>query len=126
MRQLYSTVVVSRRNPASVSQVRPILDTFGFDHEHLYFIEYQAPTGSWERLHHPYMDEAPYAPEVQIGALPLAVGDRVVFIYDLGQKWRFEMELESITAEDAKKGEDGIRFVAGDRKAPEQYGRMDR
>ncbi len=98
---------------------RAILDSFGFDREHLYFFEYQTPTGNWVHLRHPYMDEPPYAAEVQIGAVPLTLGDQLRFIYDLGSEWRFDLELEAIT--EGHNDFTGVEVVASSGDAPEQY-----
>ncbi len=96
-----------------------ILDAFGFDRDHLYFFEYQTPTGNRVHLHHPYMDEPPYAAEVQVGSVPLNLGDRLMFVYDLGDEWRFDLELEAITAERTDYA--GVEFIASHGDAPEQY-----
>jgi len=96
-----------------------ILDAFGFDHDHLYFFECRIPTGHRVRLHHSYLDEPHYADEVQVGAVPLSPGDRLVFIYDLGHQWRFDLELEAIGAEAGES--DGIEVVASQGDNPDQY-----
>jgi hypothetical protein len=73
-----------------------ILDTVEFDYDHLYQFEYENPFGALERVNHPYMDEGPWADDVLIGNLPLRIGQKMTYLYDFGDNWKFELTLEQI------------------------------
>jgi len=73
-----------------------ILDAFGFDYDHLYCFLVKNRYGFKREIKHPTMDEPPYANEVRIGDLSALPGMTMVFWYDFGDNWKFNLKLECI------------------------------
>jgi len=96
-----------------------VLDAFDFDHDHLYEFLLRDPTWRQVSLAHYYMDEGPYADEVVIGALPLEVGEELVFHYDFGDDWRFLLRLEAHLPENSELK--GVVVMERHGVAPIQY-----
>jgi hypothetical protein len=96
-----------------------ILHAFGFDHDHLYKFDYQSRFGSTTSVYHPYMDEAPLTTEVRIGDVPLRPGTSMVYLFDFGDHWRFDVQLERIDPVDPAMRKATI--VESHGKAPRQY-----
>jgi hypothetical protein len=69
------------------------------------------------------MDEGPYADEVTIGSLPLEPGQAMVFHFDFGDDWMFDVKLERI--EPPGTTIKAPRIMEKHGKAPEQYPRWD-
>jgi hypothetical protein len=95
-----------------------ILDAVDFDHDHLYAFEYRNRFGVTERVHHPYMDEAPWTSEVSVGDLPLPVGGRMTFVYDFGDWWEFDVALEQV---DPGMALEEATILESHGEPPEQY-----
>lgn len=96
-----------------------ILDAFEFDYDHLYQFTYKNRYGVSAHVNHPYMDEAPFADEVQVGDLELKPGEAMTYSYDFGDNWEFEVLLERIEPVDPKIG--APKVVESQGEAPEQY-----
>jgi hypothetical protein len=96
-----------------------ILNAFAFDHDHLYRFVYPTRFGMEAEVVHPYMDETPSAAEVRIGELPAQVGFRMLFNYDFGDNWLFEVSLERIEPPQQDLAPYRIGGRQGD--SPEQY-----
>jgi hypothetical protein len=96
-----------------------ILNAYQFDHDHLYEFSYRNRFGVWERAMHPAMDEGPSADEVRVGDVPLQVGQRMTYLYDFGDSWRFDVALERVEAGETESAKPVI--LDGRGKAPEQY-----
>jgi hypothetical protein len=96
-----------------------ILDAYRFDHDHLYRFLYPTRYGVTAEVLHPYMDEGPSTDEVRIGDLPAQPGFRMLYNYDFGDNWLFDVLLERIVPPDPK----AKRYRIGKRqgKSPEQY-----
>jgi hypothetical protein len=95
-----------------------VLMAFGFDFEHLYQFELRDATGSSIKIVGPHLDDAThFADEVQIGEVPLAIGDSMVFHYDFGDDWLFKVTFESIQEGDARE----LKVTAKSGQSPEQY-----
>jgi hypothetical protein len=73
-----------------------ILDAFDFDYDHLYMFSHKNRFGMLEHIHHPNMDEPPYASEVLVGELSLKPGSAIRYLYDFGDNWEFDVKLECI------------------------------
>jgi hypothetical protein len=73
-----------------------ILNAVEFDHDHLYRFSYENRFGALERVHHPYMDEGPWTSEVLVGDVPLRVGQTMVYLFDFGDQWEFNVTLEQV------------------------------
>ncbi len=100
-----------------------ILNAFDFDHDHLYMFSHKNRFGMLERIHHPYMDDPPYASEVLIGELSLKSGNAMRYLYDFGDNWQFDVKLERIEPVDEKIKDPVLLESHG--KAPEQYASWD-
>ncbi len=95
-----------------------ILRAYAFDSDHLYRFTYQNRFGVYVHINHGYMDEGPWADETQVGAVPLAVGQALTFLFDFGDHWEFEVLLEAVDA--AARPEPQVLESEG--AAPPQYG----
>ncbi|MFU8788916.1 MAG: IS1096 element passenger TnpR family protein [Methylobacter sp.] len=74
-----------------------ILSAFNFDNDHLYEFIYKNQYGVEERIAHPYMDDAKfYADERTVGELPLYKGMTLVFHFDFGDNWEFNIQVEAM------------------------------
>jgi hypothetical protein len=100
-----------------------ILDAFDFDYDHLYRFVYPTRFGIEAEVVHPYMDEAPSADEVRIGDLAAQAGFHMLYNYDFGDNWLFDVSLEQV--EPPRK--DRAFYRIGDRQgeSPEQYPRWE-
>ncbi|MEZ4658704.1 MAG: hypothetical protein R2911_14130 [Caldilineaceae bacterium] len=95
-----------------------ILRAFAFDNDHLYRFIYHNHFGAEIEINHPYMEEPPFTPEVQVGAVPVAIGETLLFNFDFGDNWIFELLFERID-EPARGQKAAILESVGE--APEQY-----
>lgn len=97
-----------------------ILDAFNFDHDHLDRYSYKNRFGTQTRIYHPYMDDEPlHTDEVLIGEIPIQEGDTMMYLFDFGDNWEFDVELERIDPRDEKKKEPVVVESRGE--APRQY-----
>lgn len=98
-----------------------ILAAFGFDHNHLYRFIYRNQFGMEKWIVHPNMEDdgEPTTTEIAIGDLLLAPGDTIIYHYDFGDDWHFEMLLEKVKPPNKKQKEPEIIERHGD--PPEQY-----
>jgi hypothetical protein len=99
-----------------------ILGSVGFDRDHLYEFIYRDRLGAESRIHHPGMDEGPWADEIDVGELPLAPGRTMTFRYDFGDNWKFEVKLERV---DPRGKQKRPRILERHGKPPRQYGDWD-
>jgi hypothetical protein len=95
-----------------------ILGSVEFDSDHLYQFSYQTRYGSLQEVNHPYMDEEPFTSEIRIGELPLREGQTMMFLFDFGDNWEFDVILEQIDPDRATKK---TAILESHGKAPEQY-----
>jgi hypothetical protein len=73
-----------------------IIDSVKFDHDHLDQFIYQAPNGRKVEVTHPWADGRPSTDEVQIGSLPLSEGSTMEYVFDFGDWWEFQVQLEAV------------------------------
>lgn len=76
-----------------------ILAAFDFDEDHLYAFQFEDRLGrSAQILHASMYDEfdGELADEIKVGELGLIDGARMVFIFDFGDNWRFELVVEQL------------------------------
>jgi hypothetical protein len=73
-----------------------ILDAFDFDNDHLYQFICQDRFGKPMYVNHDYLEEPPFTSEFKVGELPLDVGGKMIFHFDFGDNWEFDMILEEI------------------------------
>ncbi len=96
-----------------------ILDAVEFDSDHLYEFSYRDQRGRMATASHAYCDEGPYAADIEIGALPLAPGQSMTFLFDFGHNWQFNVKLEKIAPPNPKMKKPKV--VAKRGAAPKQY-----
>ena len=96
-----------------------ILDAYKFDDDHLYRFLYPTRFGLTTEVFHPYTEIEPFADEVRIGDLPAQPGFQMIFNYDFGDNWHFNVLLERIEPPNPN----ASRYKIGKRvgKSPEQY-----
>jgi len=99
-----------------------ILDAVDFDHDHLYMFQYQDRFGLTRHVHHPYMDEGPWTSEVLVGDVPLNVGQTMIYVFDFGDWWEFDVTLERV---DPELEVEGATVLEAHGEPPEQYPRWD-
>jgi hypothetical protein len=96
-----------------------ILNAFEFTHDHLYQFSYRNPFGVGTRINHPYLEEGPWTSEVLVGQVPLREGESMIYLYDFGDQWEFDVTLERVDPADAATADPII--LDGRGEAPEQY-----
>ena len=96
-----------------------IQNAYRFDDDHLYSFFMDGQAWSDDKLTSPYDDEGPHVDEVHIGDLGLEVGQRILYLFDYGDEWRFQVTLEEIREEGSKPRKPKIVEQKG--RAPEQY-----
>ncbi|HWE95582.1 MAG TPA: hypothetical protein VG269_16575 [Tepidisphaeraceae bacterium] len=99
-----------------------ILRSVKFDDDHLWTFKFPDRVGGTAEVMHPYAavdHNLPAGDEVEMGELPLAVGEHMVFHFDFGDDWKFDMELEKIDPPKPKLKKPKLLESHG--KAPEQY-----
>ena len=74
-----------------------ILSSVNFDSDHLDCFTYRNVLGRQVQVVHPYMDEGElFTDEVTVGSLPLVVGSTLEYLFDFGDRWEFQLQLEKI------------------------------
>lgn len=99
-----------------------ILDAFDFDRDHLYRFSYRDRFGRTVEIDHPDLagdSEHALADAVNVGDLPLVPGMRLEFLFDFGDQWVFELEVERLDSGRAIKKP---RVLEKHGQAPAQYG----
>lgn len=96
-----------------------ILNAFDFDHDHLYQFTYKNRFGTLTHACHPYMDDSLHTDEILIGDIPLETGNSMTYLFDFGDRWKFNVKLERIDPVDKKMK--GPRIIESYGEAPEQY-----
>jgi hypothetical protein len=99
-----------------------ILNSVKFDFDHLYEFRFRDVLGRRVSVRHPVMDEGPFTDEVEIGALPLKVGQSMTFMYDFGDNWEFDVKLMRIDPPSRGKLPKVLKKHG---KAPPQYPRWE-
>ena len=94
--------------------------TYRFDNDHLYSFFMDGKAWSHEKFTSPYDEEGPRVDEVRIGELGLSEGQRILYLFDYGDEWRFQVTIEEIRKDGPKPRKPKIVEKKG--KAPEQYG----
>lgn len=99
---------------------RSIQEAYEFDDDHLYAFFMNGKRWSKEMFTSPYDEDGPHVNQVRIGELGLYVGQKILYLFDFGDEWRFQVRLEYIRAEGPKPSRP--RIVEKKGKAPNQYG----
>ncbi|ELS01003.1 Plasmid pRiA4b ORF-3-like protein [Xenococcus sp. PCC 7305] len=98
---------------------RLILESVDFDSDHLDMFRYKNQLGCTVDISHPYASGSPSTDEVCIADLFLKEGEIMTYIFDFGDWWEFEIQLEKITVNDS--GTDYGAIIESRGKAPAQY-----
>jgi Plasmid pRiA4b ORF-3-like protein len=96
-----------------------ILQSVDFDSDHLDKFKYRNQNGRTVEIYHPYAESFLSTDEVRIGDLPLAEGASMLYLFDFGDCWEFDVQLEAIQADDGRSDYVAILERHGD--APPQY-----
>jgi len=109
-----------------VSAVHTLLDlhnsiqkAYDFDNDHLYSFFMDGKTRSREKFTSPYEDDGICVDEVLIGELGLIKGQKILYLFDYGDNWRFQVQLEEIIPGKKEGGSPVIIEKKG--KNPVQY-----
>jgi len=97
-----------------------ILASVDFDDDHLYEFTYRDRFGARVQVLYPFIEEAgPKTDEVAVGEVPLQPGQSMTFLFDFGDNWQFDVQLERI--DPPKSRMKGPKILESHGKAPEQY-----
>jgi hypothetical protein len=95
-----------------------ILKAFDFNNDHLYQFIYNDRYGLKKYINHYALEEVPFTDEVRLGEVPLSPGMEMTFLFDFGDSWEFQVQVEEIV-ETSDRSEPALLKRHG--KAPEQY-----
>lgn len=96
-----------------------IQEAYRFDNDHLYAFYMDGKRGSSHVFMDPRADNAyPYADEDPIGWLDLYVGQRILYFFDFGDSWQFDVKLLE-TRDEPHRGRPKILQTEGE--SPKQY-----
>ncbi len=96
-----------------------ILESVGFDSDHLDCYTYKNQIGRTVEISHPYADGSPSTEEVRIEELPLPEGALMKYVFDFGDWWEFTVQLEKIELEDPRS--DCAEILESYGASPQQY-----
>jgi|GEM_PF-432717 len=98
-----------------------ILKSVDFGQDHLDMFVVRDRMGRTFEINHPYNEwaEGARTNEVLIGDLPLQPGSSMLYVFDFGDNWEFQVVLEEIQPGKPKRNSNKILERKG--KAPEQY-----
>lgn len=100
-----------------------IQSAFDFDNDHLYSFFMDGKRWSHNRFTSPYDDEGPHVDEVKIGELALYEKQKFIYIFDYGDEWTFNVEVDDI--EDSKVKLLRPQILESKGEAPNQYAYYD-
>jgi Plasmid pRiA4b ORF-3-like protein len=101
-----------------------ILDSVNFDDDHLYQFTYTDRFGARVAVNHWYMEEdPPFVDKVPVGMIPLQLGQSMIFLFDFGDQWEFDVKLERIDPPRPHMKKPKVLQKHG--RAPRQYPRYD-
>ncbi len=96
-----------------------ILESVNFGSDHLDMFTYKNQIGCTVEISHPYADGSPSTNEVRIGDLPLSEGAAMTYVFDFGDWWEFNVQLEKSQTDDSRVNYGAIIESYG--AAPPQY-----
>ncbi len=96
-----------------------ILQSVDFDSDHLDMFRYKNQVGRTVEVSHPYADGSPSTDEVRIGDLPLTEGASMTYIFDFGDWWEFDVQLEKVETDNGRRNYQATIESYG--AAPSQY-----
>ncbi len=98
---------------------KAIHDAFNFDDDHLYSFFMDARRYSKNAYESPFSENGLYVDEVNIGKLELYEGQRILYLFDYGDSWEFDIVLEKI--ENSSPLPVNPKIIEKKDEAPEQY-----
>jgi len=99
-----------------------ILEAFDFDNDHLHQFTYKDRQGFQKSIYHPYAqhgEDDGFTDQVLLRDWQINIGDRITYIFDFGDWWKFNVVLESIEEPDPKLKKPKVIEQKG--KSPAQY-----
>jgi hypothetical protein len=96
-----------------------IQEAFHFDNDHLYTFFMDARRYSDNAYNSPWNSESPYADEAIIGKLLLYQGKKILYLFDYGDSWEFDVQLLKINEDERPVERPEIIEIKGE--APPQY-----
>jgi hypothetical protein len=102
-----------------------ILHSVNFDDDHLHQFAFRDHMGVTRTIAHPAADEGPWTDEIEIGTLPLEIGQSMELLYDFGDNWQFTIKLERVEPPSAKGKAKGPRILERHGNSPVQYAEWD-
>jgi len=96
-----------------------IQDAFDFDNDHLYSFFMSGRAWSGRRISSPYCADPPYADEYFIGGAGLSVKQKILYLFDFGDCWKFDITLLSVSKSEDVLKHPVITKTVGE--APQQY-----
>jgi Plasmid pRiA4b ORF-3-like protein len=100
-----------------------ILVSVEFDRDHLDMFSYRDPRGRTREIFHPAAESRPKTNRVKVGELLITTGAVMEYLFDFGDRWRFQLCLESIVP--GALGTITGTIIETHGKAPEQYADWD-
>jgi hypothetical protein len=97
-----------------------IQKAFGFDNDHLYAFHLDGRRHSRKRAYHDPRchDYPPFADDADLGGLDLHAGQAILYLFDFGFGWEFDVRIVEITGETMR---GGPRLMERKGESPEQY-----
>lgn len=118
-KKLYRTIVISAS--ATLEDLHlAIQDTFDFDNDHLYAFYMDGKEWSDYGIYDRRGERGPFADEARLGELDLYTGRRIVYLFDFGDSWLFEVLVQQVEPNMPEPTAAAVVEEKGD--APEQYG----
>jgi Plasmid pRiA4b ORF-3-like protein len=104
-----------------------IRESVDFDDDHMDLFTYKNQLGRSIQAHHSYSSNEPQSDSIpqsggyanEIGDLPLEIGSSMEYLFDFGDNWKFEIQLEQINADDTR--QEYVEILESFGIAPEQY-----
>jgi len=96
-----------------------IQEAFEFDDDHLYSFYLDGKRYSDYSVNSPYSENPPYSDEVCLGDARLINKQRILYLFDYGDCWEFDILVDVETGTDISLEEPEIIKTVG--KSPEQY-----
>jgi hypothetical protein len=98
---------------------RLIRESVDFDSDHLDMFIYRSAIGKTVRITHPFCEEEPDTLSIKIEDLGLTKGKSFKYVFDLGDKWEFQIKVEKVDLDDLRTRHGKLIESIGD--APSQY-----
>ncbi|MEW9125056.1 MAG: plasmid pRiA4b ORF-3 family protein [Thermotaleaceae bacterium] len=118
-RGIWRTIAISYKHTLEDLH-NAVQEAFDFDNDHLYSFFIDAKRYSKHAYHSPMSDEGPFTDEVTIGELELYEGQKILYLFDYGDSWEFEVKLLKKKNDEIPPRKPKVIEIKGE--APRQYG----